>query len=615
MKDFDWDSYEDEDGSSEEFNFDEFPEAISTADAVKAGLVQGGTAGFGDEMGAAQQTSMDILQKYAQKFGLADEKSPTQVDEELLAQGFTGDLEADSGEVYTTERDRQRVELAKIQEAQPGAFLGGAIAGSIPGAIASAPLGAGSKLAQAGILAGEGALAGAGTSEEEDIAGIAKDTAQGAALGLALPAGLKVAGKVAKPALKAAGKVGKAVLSPAKKLLDFAGDSELARRFKQGFSLGKAGKPIHTQKFRDKLTDEVIESAEDSVESLTRMKKDALSMQAGALDDAVEKGIGIDATQMAKKFADEFDTLSTKFADELPSDELKLFSKNLQNLLNKGGMIDIDAATLKKIQSNFRNFTKKGATPFADSDLSHMSQKIVDDINSIFKEALPEVRQADEFITKINNLLEKTKLRRGGKDIWKDMDKEERMVSVIKSLSGDSITSTQQLKNVKKTIDDLIRLFPEDSVKLKQYDEMLNRIDLKEGQQTSTVNKYLEDLKKLTKNVDELPGAVSGVKRAESEGIDVSLLGGRSISTRGGSAIGSAYKNVQEMIKAPAEQFAGIAQRVAQDAPNSASAQNFARIMTEMAEADPAARNALIFGLQQSPQYRELMKEYLQFEE
>ncbi len=94
--------------------------------------------------------------------------------------------------VYKKARDEERAELKKAQEDNPLAYLGGEIAGSLvaPAGVAANRLSKGAQTAKefakatAKIGALEGGVYGLGASEKKDVAGMAKDAASGAALGL-----------------------------------------------------------------------------------------------------------------------------------------------------------------------------------------------------------------------------------------------------------------------------------------------------------------------------------------------------------------------------------------------------------------------------------------------
>lgn len=144
-------------------------------------------------------------------------KTPNQVNEELLAQGFTGDLDS----TYVSARDAVRKEFKEAEEANPDEYLYGQLAG---GALSlAAPLGVGKMLtapfgvakpslkaiqaaelagttAKAGLLAKTGmaaanaapgaALIGYGKSESEELPDQAMDVATSVGIGSGLAGGI-----------------------------------------------------------------------------------------------------------------------------------------------------------------------------------------------------------------------------------------------------------------------------------------------------------------------------------------------------------------------------------------------------------------------------------------
>jgi hypothetical protein len=151
----------------------------STTEALARGGLQGASYGFGDEVSAAVDTGLS-------KFGRG-------VNRVLRGVGLEGDfnagldrlgdagggqggglpLSSDAG--YQERRDAYRRRNAEAQASHPGAYLAGEVGGSLV-----APGGAAKGTGLAGRTAtfgAQGALAGAGHSEAEDLVGVAKDAA------------------------------------------------------------------------------------------------------------------------------------------------------------------------------------------------------------------------------------------------------------------------------------------------------------------------------------------------------------------------------------------------------------------------------------------------------
>ncbi len=188
------------------------PEKMSSGKIFQKGLEQGATFGGADEMAGGVQGMLDDAAMFIP--GLLPEgvsKTPNQVNEELLKQGFTGDLK----DTYTSGRDDARKEYKQAQDQSNGEYMAGNIAG---GALtAMTPMGIGSKLmnpvgnvlkgagtatnvlAKAGNVALNaapvGAAYGLGASEADNLKDLAIDTGEGAATGAVIGGGLNLLGQ------------------------------------------------------------------------------------------------------------------------------------------------------------------------------------------------------------------------------------------------------------------------------------------------------------------------------------------------------------------------------------------------------------------------------------
>lgn len=147
---------------------------VSTLDAIGAGIGQGLTFGFGDEIGAGVGA---IGNSVAGVFG-----------------GGTGE---DFGDYYTRVRDENRAYLDDAEDQHGTAYTVGNVAGALPTA-AIGGLGA-SGASLIGRAALEGAAYGAGQSEADTVAGVVGDSALGAAVGGATAGTLNRAGAVISP--------------------------------------------------------------------------------------------------------------------------------------------------------------------------------------------------------------------------------------------------------------------------------------------------------------------------------------------------------------------------------------------------------------------------------
>ena len=132
-------------------------EQPSELESGARGIAQGLTMGFADEISGGAEALWEAAKGDPRTFG----------------------------ELYKQYRDESRQNFKKAQEANPGTYTTGEVAGAIGSAfIPGLNVAKGAGLAaNVGKAALQGGLMGLGSSEAEDLSGMAKDTATGAALG------------------------------------------------------------------------------------------------------------------------------------------------------------------------------------------------------------------------------------------------------------------------------------------------------------------------------------------------------------------------------------------------------------------------------------------------
>lgn len=147
---------------------------VSSVDALGAGIGQGLTFGFSDELGAGVGAAANSV---AGLFG-----------------GGTGEGLSD---YYARVRDENRDYLHDAEEQHPYFYGGGQVAGAAPTALIGGLGVSGARLAARAAL--EGAAYGAGSSEADNVGDLAADTATGAAVGGLTAGALNRAGAVISP--------------------------------------------------------------------------------------------------------------------------------------------------------------------------------------------------------------------------------------------------------------------------------------------------------------------------------------------------------------------------------------------------------------------------------
>ena len=222
----------------------------SMGESFVGGIQSGALLGMNDEVAGTVNPVMDLGMRIGNALGLSG-PSPTQVNKELAAQGFTGDLGPEGLlEAYRQARNEERVKQKQLSEANPYSYGAGALVGGV----ATAPLlpagttAKGATLGQkvlAGAKAGAavGAGAGYGMSEADmtqpDIQALkdlGKDVLSSSAIGGTLGGAVPLA-------IEGVKKVGNLIIP----------DSS-----KQAFKLGKEGQAVD-----DVLYNQTVEQLDD----------------------------------------------------------------------------------------------------------------------------------------------------------------------------------------------------------------------------------------------------------------------------------------------------------------------------------------------------------------
>ncbi len=108
----------------------------SMGESFVGGIQSGALLGMNDEVAGTVNPVMDLGMRIGNALGLSG-PSPTQVNKELAAQGFTGDLGPEGLlEAYRQARNEERVKQKQLSEANPYSYG----AGTLVGGVATAPL-------------------------------------------------------------------------------------------------------------------------------------------------------------------------------------------------------------------------------------------------------------------------------------------------------------------------------------------------------------------------------------------------------------------------------------------------------------------------------------------
>lgn len=397
------------------------PEEPSMTESLARGAGQGVTLGFGEEMGAAAYSAFDKLK------GLLGGDSVSAVDEQLREQGFTGDIGDD---LYEELRDEERAELKAAQEANPMSYMGGEIAGAMTvpvgelaaaskagQAIGRSALGQGAmKLAsKAGGLekavatglkmapkaAVESAAYSAGTTEG-DVLDRVSAAAEGAKVGGAMGFGIPVGGAaLAKAATNTAGKFGKAAIKFTTGIADDKLDDLIKNPQKYGTTartLDELAKDLEgkvngltseainaSKKARDMLTDDISFNTKELTETLKDYANNLNRAQAPA-----RKSVITYADELERAFPE---GLSQKQMQEVIDEMSQIAGYN-----KTAGAANPVEDAFKKMRGRFSEKLKQSSPEYRQQMAE--SAKRMDYLSKLSK----KLGVKDEFIKEYDNL-------------------------------------------------------------------------------------------------------------------------------------------------------------------------------------------------------------------
>lgn len=614
-----------------EIPVEELPE-VSQGEALGRGALQGATFGFSDEMGGKVQSGLDKMQGLLHDYTGLVGPSPTQVSEELAAEGFTGDIGPTSGEELYEEAVAQDRTMNKAAEEQHGGtYLAGELAGSlaipVPGASAAKVA---SKIPKAAKLmkkfkdankikkgiatgAGMGALEAAGRTEADlTSAEGMEDTLKGAA------AGGIFGGVLGKVASKIDEKSAKKLLDKADKLEDEASQA-IARSMGATPSQMKSimGSKTGKKKIMEKISsvgktlqDEGIFKVKQTAEDLNDVifrKMDEVGQnleKAGKKIDDKIKDMPIET------FADDFNAVGQKLDDDLES----IASNRLKTATDEGKSQYQDLSSIKEVvkdeilaaaqsqnklsdlvqlkrqiqrEVDWRDTAKTATNEYYATVQSHLT----DLINSIAKkgdnEAAEQIlannKKYSDLVIAENlsgNKMLKEALESGGIG-WKDYF----LGGIVGGMTGRAELGVAAV-GAKKSIEKA------------SGKKAMEAIEAVEG-----VTKY--------KRAQNLKEKVANKREALFEGADKAVVPG--------VTVGSAFMDKQEA-KKPHLKHQKMAKIIERATPEMLTEQAetirtryekagepLARILDRMTQKDKAGRRADMFHILQQPQYRKML--------
>lgn len=551
---------------------------LDTLADTARGAAQGATFGFADELAGAAGAAGDVL--------------TGQTTMEKILDAYRQNLE-ESRQAFKQAEERSPTAFT-VGNVGGGILTGLATAGAAPalvgarGAAALANLrnaGTLGRIAEAGAIgAGSGAVAGLGTSEADltqgEVGEALKDVGTGAAFGGVFGAGLQ------------GGVEGiKGIGSAVKGAANLIGKTETAGNIGKAYQLGKEGTDIVTSKG--------LETAEEGVRAeargLAKESKDVLSAAGKKVGEAKKAAASStqDLSEELEKISEQISRLNISDDPDAINDVAKL-QKWLQNLTEgKEGTGGIDPTSVEfkkamEIKNTLNKFSgSKGGVPkIEDIEAQNELKQIAKSINDKLTTATPELASANKNYATVKQSLETLGLDPAN-DFVRDaatgqqrltVAAEQKINSVIKRMARD----TDAGENA--------------AVKLNETLRMLEAVDPAKAQA----------LKPRLQKASEVLDLAQKAQR-------LGLLN-RSTYIKSGtvSAANVLGMGVKKLSDATPQQLQQITNTLMQRGGKS---MKLVQPLVDAMKKDNVGRNAALFALQQNPEYREMLKEFLGEEE
>ena len=583
--------------------------SISKARALLEGLGQGATLGFAEEI-TSPAAAIAADPELAKKALLNREINKLDPSAGILSGGVatqttqTPEMEKFQ-QLMQQYRDVARAETMKAEQQQPEAFLAGAVGGGMASGALAPAAGAATTMGKiatgAGTGAGVGALTGAGMAEgdlRQRLEQAKEMGIIGGGVGAAIP-GAAVAAKT----------IGRGVKSAAEGIAEIPVVADVIEAAKRGFKgenlLTEAGRRDAGKILRDRS------------ENFINEVKDLQSNVGRQIGDEIEE-----ATMMGEtvNLTDEFSTMQSSLKEMLKSSDpevtrgasrlIKILRKEKKNSLPEEinsqvseleilarGMreqgedaaaeqferqaakiideapIEMSPDSARKFQNVMFRYSPKGQKPLANEpageamQLSKASRQKLSDTT----ETLSELNQ--EF-SGIKNALKRMKI--DGKRLM-DEEAVDKLSRTISQLERETVTGDQAAA----MIDDAMNYLRQASPELAD----------KHQAQLTDISRRLELSQKIIKGGETF--RLFGTPRA--------------IATGAANAAGLAANKT--LMEATPDSLRSMATSIAREGGKVAP--KISRVLMKAADAtDGKAKNALIFGLMQHPQYRDMLTKH-----
>jgi hypothetical protein len=560
----------------------ELPAQISKMESFGKGVQQGATLGNADEIQGAIPAGMDKIQSLLASLGLLS-KSPSDVNSELAAKGFTGDLgPQDSTEMYQQARDSSRKDYNAASAANPLSSLAGNAIGSaltlgmaparLVSPMGAAPEGAGILQAMttgAANAAPVAAIAGSGMSNSDltkgDIGGYAEDVAKDTALGAGVGAAL--------PAISTVGKSVANGISQSKTMQD------VLEAYRAGKDKLKLSDPETMKNLRDSLKSSAADASDkiqSTIQNLFKQKSDILSN----LEDT---GVKSNVKDVLQTFADQ----ANGSIGVMRPEENQMINDAIAKTMIGGNErspqeLENLIATFKDLKANVNTPTGMKSVNNAVQGLQQIQNNLDPQLQQINNKAFQTI-DAAEALTGKNPL----DYLNGKKDLAMDntlANKLEQQGNYkVSSDLGDILDNgLQTSKNAK--ISPLSELVPDAAQGIKNTAQDATRLDLAKRMQGETGK-----------------GFWAGIS-------DAVMTSAPKLSNATGRAVENntnfLQQGISKLSSATPDSIQELSSRMA--ATGGAAGKQFANVLSESLNKNGQSRNAIIFGLMQDPTFRAL---------
>jgi hypothetical protein len=490
-------------------------------------------------------------------------------------------------EEYRRVRDLERSQAEKAAKDNPVAYHGSGVATSIGTALAAAPLSLGSKLiapfgatpqgaslaqkvlTTAGNAVPMAAIGSAGMSEADTLGGVARDTREGALLG----AGIGAAGQAIGSGVKG---IGKAISK-----------TEVAQDMIKNFKDAWAGLDVRTPEALVAARDELKSLANTADQSIKKANNKLFGKKTEILKNLEDSGITVDAKDVLKDFANKVGSTNA-----LRSEESEIINRVLEAEFRKGGTRT--PMELENLLKEFQNLKGSVQTP--------TGYKAASDAEAAIKAIQNNL---DPEIQKINNKLFQT-------------------IEAGETLTGknpmDYLTGKKEL-GLENTLANKLENIDNYKVASDFGDIVSTGLETGKGTKISPLSELVPAAAEAVQKAKPVAERMSRILRTQD---DSPIAGndflGKLVSSvmpparKSSAALGSVAKQNVDFLTDGAKKLSNASPEVIQQiaskiATKSAEGAAYAKMLIDASAKNSQSKNALIFGLMQRKDFRELFQE------